>query len=131
MTPKAAPVKEKILIDQPKCAEMYYKGNAKIDQHNRIRQADLKLETKIGTMDWSKRANISLFGMMVVDAYLLAIGCQGRENGNHCGGPRQFFKTLAAELINNNWDKRSLQKRKRREEDRDNAVDNSPDSTTG
>jgi hypothetical protein len=114
--PDAEPTKLKILIPQPKCAEVYYKGNARIDQHNRVRQAGLNLEKKIATMDLSKRASISLFGMMVVDAYQLALGCQGRNNGNHTCEPRQFFETLAAELIENDYDRRALRKRQDRED---------------
>ena len=53
---------------------------------------------------------MSLFGMMVVDAFLLAEGIQdGRQ---HCCTPRTFFEDLATELIDNTFDTISLRKRR-------------------
>jgi hypothetical protein len=67
------------------------------------------LEKKMHTMDWAKRANQTIFAMMVVNAYLLQIGCQG--NRHSLGGPRKFFEMLAADLIDNTFYQRSLSRR--------------------
>ena len=64
------PVRQTISIKQPTCSKRYYERCGMIDHHNRTRQDDLKLERKYVTHDWSKRVNMSIFGMIVVDAYL-------------------------------------------------------------
>jgi hypothetical protein len=95
-------------IPQPMAAETYYKGCGKIDQHNRHRQDTLQLERKLQTNDWHKRVNMTIFGMCVIDAFLLAEGCC-------CGGaianPAFFIEKLAEELINNDYDCVSLRRR--------------------
>jgi len=63
-----------VTVPQPEVAEMYYSCAAKVDQHNRCRQDDLRLEQKFGTHDWSLRVNLSLLGMCLVDAWLLHTG---------------------------------------------------------
>ena len=108
-TPNADPELTDIEIPQPEATEIYYKGCQRIDQHNRIRQASLCLERKVGTNDWDKRANMTLFGMMCTDAYYLASGCQPNR---YPDGSRQFWEDLATDLIDNDWDRRSLRKRK-------------------
>ena len=72
----AEPVRQERNIAQPKAAEMFYKAAGKIDQHNRHRQDSLRLERKLQTTDWSKRVNITIFGMIVIEAFLLMKGCQ-------------------------------------------------------
>jgi hypothetical protein len=67
---------------------------ANIDQHSRSRQADLAIEHKLGTHDWSKRVNLSIFGMIVVDAMLVyKISTLSEET------PNVFFHKLAEEMI--------------------------------
>ena len=110
-TPNADPEVEQVLINQPEAGEIYYSGCGKIDEHNRVRQEFVDLEKKIKTMDWNVRANQSIFGMVVVDAYRLKQGCQG---GLSARGARGFVEDLACELIDNDLDKRTL--RRRREE---------------
>ena len=90
-TPNAPAVKVQINIDQPVAAELYYNSCGKVDQHNRGRQADLMIERKLGTLDWDTRANHSVFGMSVVDAFKLALACQGTK----CMKVRDFFEVLA------------------------------------
>jgi Transposase IS4 len=120
-SPNAPPERMDIVIAQPEATAIYYGGASKIDQHNRHRQGSLMLERKMHTMDWAKRANQTIFAMMVVDAYLLMVGCQ--SNRHNLGGPRKFFEMLAADLIDNSYDQRTL--RRRREETLD--VDTMPD----
>ena len=103
-------VKVQIHIDQPVACELYYNSCGKVDQHNRGRQADLMLERKLGTHDWDTRANHSIFGMVVVDAFKLALGCQG----NKCMKIRDFLEVLAAQLIDNTFDTIDLRPRTRR-----------------
>ena len=71
----AEPENVKLTIPQPKAAQTYYDVCGKIDQHNRHRQATLKLELKIQTHDWSKRANISILAMTMVDSWLVYKQC--------------------------------------------------------
>lgn len=79
VTPNAEPELTDVIIAQPEAAEVYYKSCAKIDQHNRRRQADLKLEKKLKVMNWDARVNQSLFGVTVVDAFNLKRGCEGGD----------------------------------------------------
>lgn len=51
---------------------------------------------------------MSLFGMTVVDSYLLAQGCNG---STYWSCPNQFFRRLAEELIDNAFEQRSLRRR--------------------
>ena len=105
-TPNAEPERVQLEIAQPKAAEVYYETCAMIDRHNRVRQDDLMLERKLGTMSWWIRVGLSIFGMCVVDGYYVAKGCNiFRET------PNQFFEGLAEELIDNEYDGRSIRRR--------------------
>ena len=64
-----------------------------------MRQDDLMLERKLGTMDWSLRVNLSLFGMCVVDAWLVYSKCKETEEKE-----REFYELLAEEMIDNSHD---------------------------
>eukprot|EP00977_Amphora_coffeiformis_P024489 scaffold16003_cov149-Amphora_coffeaeformis.AAC.5 len=92
--PNAAPEPVHLSIRQPQASKIYYDNCGRIDQHNRIRQADLKVERKYGTNDWSLRVNLSLFSICVVDSYLLWNGTTGVKESLH-----DFFSALAEELI--------------------------------
>eukprot|EP00977_Amphora_coffeiformis_P022944 scaffold11978_cov153-Amphora_coffeaeformis.AAC.1 len=92
--PNAAPEPVHLSIRQPQASKIYYDNCGRIDQHNRIRQADLKVERKYGTNDWSLRVNLSLFSICVVDSYLLWTGTTGVKES-----PHDFFSALAEELI--------------------------------
>ena len=112
LTPNADAELENIRIPQTQAGETFYDGCQAIDKHNRVRQEQLNLEKKVQTMSWSNRANHSLLGMCFVDAFHLAKGCQGSIH--HLGGARAFFEGLLTDLIENDFDRRTL--RKRREE---------------
>ena len=59
-----------VSVAKPKASEVYYNECIKIDHNNRHRQDTLNLENKLKVHDWPKRVNMTLFRMMVVDAYL-------------------------------------------------------------
>jgi hypothetical protein len=105
--PNADPVYMEVLVPQPECCDVYYGACAKIDQHNKLRQASLMLETKVKTTLWHRRVNQTLFGMCVVDAFLLAQGCQA----NRWSSAADFFVALAGDLIDNTYEQRALRKR--------------------
>ena len=106
-TVNAEPVRQDRNIPQPKAAEMYYKAAGKIDQHNRHRQDSLRLERKLQTTDWSKRVNITIFAMTVIDAFLLMKGCQ---SFGVLSDPKLFIEQLALELVDNDYDRRTLRR---------------------
>ena len=107
-TPNAEPERVEKNIAQPIAAETYYKGSGKIDQHNRHRQDTLQLERKLQTNDWHKRVNMTIFGMCVIDAFLLAKGCCVTGSFSN---PACFIELLAADLIDNDYDRISLRRR--------------------
>ena len=93
---------DRVLIEvrQPKAVEMYYKGAGTIDLHNRIRAAELRMDTNLRTRDWAKRFNFGILGMVCVDAFLFyqkVVHADNRKNS--C---LEFFGQLADELIKNN-----------------------------
>jgi hypothetical protein len=87
-------------IPQPKAAEVYYYSTcADVDQHNRDRQATLKIDTKLQTKDWSNRVNLTIFGMRVVATWKV----WSQVTGSKCT-QSDFYKDLAEELIDNTYD---------------------------
>ena len=100
-TPDADPELVEVTVPQPAACHIYYSACGKIDQHNRLRQASLMLELKLKTTLWWRRVNMSLFGMCVVDAYLLAQASQGRQ----WGSASEFILGLIDGLIENKYDK--------------------------
>ena len=95
----------KLTVPQPKVGELYYSACAQVDRHNRCRQDDLNLEKKVGTKDWSFRVNCSLLSMVIVDSWLLYSGAQGSR---YHLVQRQFYETLATQLIDNTFDGHNL-----------------------
>ena len=91
-------VKVALEIPQPNASKIYYDGCSMIDQHNRKRQDDVNLEKKLGTHDWAKRVNMSIFGMLVMDAYLMYIGCT-QPDAEEKESMNEFIHKLADELI--------------------------------
>ena len=112
-TPNAPPDLVEVVVAQPEACSVYYSACGKIDQHNRYRQAALALERKLRTNVWWRRVNMSLFSMCIVDAYLLARGCQGLDA---YGPSANFFAKLAEDLIENRIDQRNLRKRAERQQ---------------
>ncbi len=87
-TADAEPERVQKTIAQPKVCETYYKGCQKIDQHNRWRQANLDIENKLGAIDWAKRINMSIFGMIITDTYFSLV--QGLHWRHRVDGSRDF-----------------------------------------
>jgi hypothetical protein len=95
----APPDRVELEIPQPQAAEIYYSTVSRIDQHNRCRQDDLSIERKLGTWDWSKRVNFSIFGICVVDSMFVYRACTGSSESQ-----AEFYTALAEELIDNTFD---------------------------
>jgi hypothetical protein len=89
------PVRVDMVLDCPKAAAIYYSTCGKIDQHNRCRQDTLKLEKKIETKSWDHRVNMSIFGMIVVDSWMLYKGCTGGKLLHQSG----YYKALMDDMI--------------------------------
>lgn len=87
-------------ISQPKVTEIYYQACSRIDRLNRCRQDDLCLERKFVTQDWSKRVNLSILGMCIVDSWLLYSGSTAH---NVKLKQSSFYEYPAVELIENDY----------------------------
>lgn len=70
-----------------------------MDAHNRHRHDSLHLEKKIETKDWSKRVNLSILGMIIVDSFLIY-----KQLGISNEKASEFYKKLVEELIDNEYD---------------------------
>ena len=68
--PNAYPNMVDLTIPYPIIEELYYSVCDQIDRHNRCRQEIIDIEKKLGTKYWSKRFNISVFKMNVVNVWL-------------------------------------------------------------
>jgi hypothetical protein len=79
-------------------AVLYYTACGKIDQHNQCQQSGLDLEKNIQTKSWHKRVNLSIFGMIVVDSYLLHQECTGG-----CYSQHLFYQLLIKDLLENEF----------------------------
>jgi hypothetical protein len=97
--PNAEPENIEVEVPQPLASEIYYDVCATIDQHNRHRQDTLNIEKKVKTHDWSKRVNLTVFAMCVVDAWLLYSKATKSSEKQ-----KDFYMFLADELIDNNYD---------------------------
>jgi hypothetical protein len=96
---RSPPNRVLIEVRQPKAIEMYYKGAGTIDLHNRIRAAELRMDTNLRfrTRDWAKRFNFGILGVVCVDAFLFYQKVVHADNKkNSC---LEFFGQLADELI--------------------------------
>ena len=100
-----------LTIPQPITAEIYYSSCGQIDRHDRCRQESLDIENNLGTKDWSKRFNLSVFAMNVVDVWLAYQGIPGAADNQ-----ADFYNYIAEEMIDNTSDKfmmRSAEGRRR------------------
>ena len=97
--PEAPAEKVAIQVKQPLAIEMFYEGAGLIDQHNKMRAAELRIDRGLKTKDWSKRANFGVFGICTVDAYYLRQGVVHPDNRD--GDPDIYFSKLADEMIDN------------------------------
>jgi hypothetical protein len=101
----ADPERVELTVPQPQAAEMYYKTCAKIDQHNRDRQATLGIEQKLVTHNWSLRVNLSILSMIVVDTWkVYSQLTYANERQGTAESQKEFYAHLAAELIDNRYD---------------------------
>jgi hypothetical protein len=82
----------------PQAAQIYYLACGTIDRHNRCRQSTLGVEKKLGTKSWDKRVNMTIFGMIVVDAFLLHRECTGGQYVQ-----AMYYKALITALIENSY----------------------------
>ncbi len=96
------PARLELSLPRPKVCETYYSACSMIDLHDRCRQDDLMMERKIETKDWSFRGNTTLLSMCIVDSWLLYSGVQEGHQGAMT--QREFYTTLATELIDNCYD---------------------------
>jgi len=104
--PNAPPEQVAIQVKQPLAIETFYEGAGLIDFHNRIRAAELRIDKALGTKDWARRANLGIFGIIVVDTYFLynqVVHKDNRDNTAH-----EFFSKLADEMIDNQVGVRQL-----------------------
>jgi Transposase IS4 len=115
-TPDAEPVRKAVAVPQPRAAEMYYSCCAKIDQHNRDRQDTLMLERKLKTKDWSVRVNMTILGMIFVDTWKVWQQFT-YANNEAIETQKTFYGTLAAEMIDNTYDKVAVGRNKRQRDD--------------
>lgn len=97
-----------VSVKQPQVAQDYYSCCAQIDSHNRCQQADLQLEHKLVTHNWSMRVNLSFLGMCVFDAWILYSDARG---ATATLSQRQFYEDLASQLIANSFDTTGLRER--------------------
>lgn len=89
--------KKRIEVGIPLVAQTYFDVCSKVDEHNRCRQDDLRLERKVETKQWDKRVNHTLLGIWIVDAWLLYRQvCGFKELSQHA-----FYCKLAEELVQN------------------------------
>ena len=95
--PNAAPQQVMFTIPQPKIAEMYYSTCGAIGMHNRLRQDDLCIAKKIETKDWSRRVNLSIFSMIVVDTWLVFNVMRNTPIVEL--NQKEFYSVLSEELI--------------------------------
>jgi hypothetical protein len=106
----ALPERQTVVVRQPVACSVYYGACSTIDRHNKCRQAYLQLEKKHKTTVWNRRVNMSIFGMCVVDAYMLMLGCRTQVH-NGFQTSKHFFAKLAEELIDNTYELRAHRKR--------------------
>lgn len=101
---------EKIEFYRPHVVSQFHRVAGKIDMHNRIRHDILRLSSTWKTKRWDIRVNMTTLGINFVDSYLVytKATCQEDTKG------REFFATLATQLIENMWDVSPVLGRSRR-----------------
>ena len=82
-----------------------------IDRHNHCWQDTLGLERKLGTLEWDKRVNLSVFSMCIVDAWLTWKSLQASGSDGDAEDQQNFYSLLAEEMIDNNIDSRARRAR--------------------
>jgi hypothetical protein len=85
-----------LTVPQPKAAEECYSTCGSVDQHNWHRMDTLNIEKKIETKEWSRRVNMSILGMCMVDTWLAL----SQATASQCL-QTDFYIALSEELIDN------------------------------
>jgi hypothetical protein len=124
-SPNAEAERVQLEIPQSKATQVYYQTCGSVDSHNRKRQDDLDIEKKtVRTHSWDERVNLTVFGMCVVDAYLVYASCtQLAESQN------DFYSGLAEEMIDNTLEYVSTRGRARALQATNELIDASPHLT--
>jgi hypothetical protein len=99
MTQNANAKQVEVIVAQPKACEICYSACEKIEGHNCHQQATLMLENKLSTHDWSKRVNMTFFGMTVADSWLAFTACTQASESQ-----KEFYTLLSEELIDNTYE---------------------------
>ena len=97
--PEADPEKIAIQVRQPLAIETYYDGAGGIDQHNKLRAAELRVDRTLATKNWARRINLGLWGICVCDTFyfwMQVVHVELRDDT-----PDEFFSKLADEMIEN------------------------------
>lgn len=97
--PEADPDQVMINVNQPLCVESYYDGAGAVDQRNRLRAAELRVDKSLATKDWSRRVNFGIWGVAVCDSY--ALYQQVVHADLRFSSPHEYFCKLADQLIDN------------------------------
>ena len=87
-----------LAISQPITSELYYCTCGQIDRHNRCHQESFDKEKKLGIKYWSKRFNLSVFAMNVVDVWLVYQGINGTAKTQ-----ADLYNYLAEDMIDSTY----------------------------
>jgi hypothetical protein len=118
------PEKLEVVVPQPVATEIYYSCCGLIDQHNRDRQATLGMERKFKTHDWSMRVNMSILAICIVDSWRVWTRINNTETERNGETQKAYYGHLAAELIDNTYDRiGGVARRRMATEDDDNPID--------
>ena len=85
-------------IPQTITEDIYYSECGQIDRHNRCRQERIDTGKNLGTKYFSKRFNLSVFAINVVNVWLVH-QCINRTTDNKA----DFYNYLDEEMIDNNY----------------------------
>ena len=120
--PNADPNMVELTIPQQITAKLYYSTCGQNGRHNRCHQESIDIEKKLGTKDWSKRFNLSVFAMDMVNVWLAYQGITGTEDTQ-----AYFYNYLTEEMLDNMYDRfmmRSAEGRRRNIVDSDDETFN-------
>jgi hypothetical protein len=84
-------------IPRPQMVELFFSKFSTIDIHNHYRQGSLKMEKQWQTQSWYLRIFTTIFGTIVVDAYL-AYRYEKTQQGSYVAGEIIDFFTFTARM---------------------------------
>ena len=99
-SPNSEPNIVELTTPQPITTELYYSAFGQIDRHNRYRQESIEIRKTLVTKDWSKRFNLSVFAMNVVDVWLAYQCITGTAETQ-----AYLYNYIAEEIIDNTYDR--------------------------